>query len=167
MSTTIETCIVKGIHQETVREVRELMPDSVDLYELADLFRLFGDSTRIAILFHHSGFDPPDRRHLLTPEDAQKGNMPLVFGLSFLISAYLAYEMKWINHDDPLPEALHGTGAIDHRRFGIFFRDGLQGGEQNDNDQRRADPDIGGDHRDHRPGVGAQPDDGALNDVRA
>jgi ArsR family transcriptional regulator len=27
------------------------MPDQVDLYELADLFKLFGDSTRIAILW--------------------------------------------------------------------------------------------------------------------
>ena len=27
------------------------MPDAVDLYEVADLFKLFGDSTRIAILW--------------------------------------------------------------------------------------------------------------------
>lgn len=49
--TAVETCITEGIHQDTVRRVRRLMPEQVDLYELADLFKLFGDSTRIAILW--------------------------------------------------------------------------------------------------------------------
>ncbi len=51
MTTAIETCITKGIHQETVRDVKRLMPDAEDLYELAALFKLFGDSTRMAILW--------------------------------------------------------------------------------------------------------------------
>lgn len=51
INTTIETCITKGIHQETVRRVEKQMPDPVDLYELADLFKLFGDSTRLGILW--------------------------------------------------------------------------------------------------------------------
>lgn len=49
--TAIEACISEGIHHETVEKVRDLMPDQVGLYELADLFKLFGDSTRIAILW--------------------------------------------------------------------------------------------------------------------
>lgn len=49
--TAIETCISEGIHRKIVRKVRNLMPGPVDLYELADLFKLFGDSTRIAILW--------------------------------------------------------------------------------------------------------------------
>lgn len=49
--TPIETCLIKGIHEETVTGVRHQMPDAVDLYELADLFKLFGDSTRINILW--------------------------------------------------------------------------------------------------------------------
>ena len=49
--TAIETCITEGIHQKTVHKVRKLMPEQVDLYELADLFKLFGDSTRISILW--------------------------------------------------------------------------------------------------------------------
>ena len=55
----------------------------------------------------------------LTPEDAQKGNMPMVFGISFLVCAYLAYEMKWINHEDELPSIVHGFyhGA---RHVGLF-----------------------------------------------
>ena len=51
INTAIETCITKGIHQETVRGVEKRMPDPVDLYELADLFKLFGDSTRLGILW--------------------------------------------------------------------------------------------------------------------
>jgi ArsR family transcriptional regulator len=47
----LETCITEGIHQETVHEVRRRMPEQVDLHELADLFKLFADSTRISILW--------------------------------------------------------------------------------------------------------------------
>ena len=47
----IETCITKGIHRDTTRVVNKNMPDPVALYELADLFKLFGDSTRIGILW--------------------------------------------------------------------------------------------------------------------
>jgi ArsR family transcriptional regulator len=50
-TTAVETCVTEGIHRDTVEKVRNLMPDTVELYELADLFKLFGDSTRIAILW--------------------------------------------------------------------------------------------------------------------
>ena len=48
---TIETCVTKGIHRDTIRTVHQSMPDPVALYELADLFKLFGDSTRLGILW--------------------------------------------------------------------------------------------------------------------
>ena len=47
----VETCITKGIHEEIIRSVNRKMPDPADLYELADLFKLFGDSTRLGILW--------------------------------------------------------------------------------------------------------------------
>ena len=47
----VETCITKGIHEDIIRNVNQKMPDPVVLYELADLFKLFGDSTRIGILW--------------------------------------------------------------------------------------------------------------------
>ena len=47
----VETCITKGIHGDIIRTVKLNMPDTVALYELADLFKLFGDSTRIRILW--------------------------------------------------------------------------------------------------------------------
>lgn len=51
MTTAVETCMTVGIHKEIVKKVRRQMPDAVDLYEVADLFKLFGDATRIAILW--------------------------------------------------------------------------------------------------------------------
>ncbi len=38
-------------HEEMVRQVLEQLPDDEVLYELADLFKVFGDSTRIKILY--------------------------------------------------------------------------------------------------------------------
>lgn len=51
MTTAVETCITKGIHEDTIQTVKHQMPDFVELYELADLFKLFGDSTRLSILW--------------------------------------------------------------------------------------------------------------------
>ena len=47
----VETCAIKGIHRSTVRAVRRAMPEVVHLYDLADFFKLFGDSTRLGILW--------------------------------------------------------------------------------------------------------------------
>ena len=49
--TALETCVTEGIHPETIRSVKRSMPDPVAQYELADLFKLFGDSTRLGILW--------------------------------------------------------------------------------------------------------------------
>jgi DNA-binding transcriptional ArsR family regulator len=51
INASVETCAVKGIHQNTIQSVLQKLPDQVALYELADLFKLFGDSTRISILW--------------------------------------------------------------------------------------------------------------------
>ncbi len=47
----VETCITKGIHKETIHSVKQNMPDTVALSDLADLFKLFGDGTRLGILW--------------------------------------------------------------------------------------------------------------------
>ena len=48
---TAETCTQKGIHRQVVHTARREMPDTVTLYDLAEFFKLFGDSTRIGILW--------------------------------------------------------------------------------------------------------------------
>lgn len=55
----------------------------------------------------------------LTEEKIQSGNMLVTFGLTFLITAYMAYEMRWVNHPDELNPILHG---IYHgvRNIGVF-----------------------------------------------
>ena len=44
-------CDEKEVHEDRGRFVHENMPSEDDLYDLAELFKAFGDSTRIRILF--------------------------------------------------------------------------------------------------------------------
>ena len=46
-----EQCEAVHVHQELVEQVNETMPDEEILYDLAELFKIFGDSTRIRILY--------------------------------------------------------------------------------------------------------------------
>ena len=39
------------LHEEAVAAVRKQMPDEDDLYDLAELYKVFGDSTRIKSLY--------------------------------------------------------------------------------------------------------------------
>ena len=45
------TCECQEIHEDLLKIVNETMPDEEELYDLADLFKVFADSTRIRILF--------------------------------------------------------------------------------------------------------------------
>ena len=47
----VETCDTFEPHEELVNKVRDKMPDVDKLYDLAELFKVFGDSTRIRILY--------------------------------------------------------------------------------------------------------------------
>ena len=46
----VERCDFVHVHKDIVKDVREHMPDVEKLQELADFFKVFGDSTRIRIL---------------------------------------------------------------------------------------------------------------------
>lgn len=45
-----ETCNCNIIHEDIVEKVKNTIPDEGVLYDLADLFKVFGDSTRIKII---------------------------------------------------------------------------------------------------------------------
>ena len=47
----IERCGYLFVHENTVADVLRAMPDDETLYDLAELFKVFGDSTRIRILY--------------------------------------------------------------------------------------------------------------------
>lgn len=49
--TQSHTCGCKIIHHEILQAVQAKMPEEINLYELADFFKIFGDSTRIGILW--------------------------------------------------------------------------------------------------------------------
>ena len=46
-----DICDSVEIHSELIKMVTEKLPDEEKLYDLAELFKVFGDSTRIRILF--------------------------------------------------------------------------------------------------------------------
>lgn len=46
----MDSCNCNVIHEDVVREVKEKLPKEEILYDLAELFKVFGDSTRIKIL---------------------------------------------------------------------------------------------------------------------
>ena len=48
---TLELCEATEIHEDLLKVVRDTMPEETELYDLAELFKVFGDSTRIRILF--------------------------------------------------------------------------------------------------------------------
>ena len=48
---TVECCGYLCVHEDVVAKVKEEMPCDEHLYDLAELFKVFGDSTRIRILY--------------------------------------------------------------------------------------------------------------------
>lgn len=51
MNNTAPSCESISVHEDIVAKVNEVMPDEELLYDLAELYKVFGDSTRIKILF--------------------------------------------------------------------------------------------------------------------
>ena len=47
----VECCDFIHAHEDIIAKVNETMPDEEILYDLAELFKIFGDSTRIKILY--------------------------------------------------------------------------------------------------------------------
>jgi len=50
MKKSVPGCSVIVVHEKAVAEVRRILPKDEILYELADFFKVFGDTTRIKIL---------------------------------------------------------------------------------------------------------------------
>ncbi len=50
LSTKVESCKCTIIHEDIINRVKDIMPEEETLYDLAELFKVFGDSTRIKIL---------------------------------------------------------------------------------------------------------------------
>ncbi|MCC8150420.1 MAG: metalloregulator ArsR/SmtB family transcription factor [Lachnospiraceae bacterium] len=47
----MEICDTVEVHEDLVKKVMETMPEETELYDLAELFKIFSDSSRIRILF--------------------------------------------------------------------------------------------------------------------
>ncbi len=44
-------CEYMHVHEDIVERVNQVMPEEEQLFDLAELFKVFGDSTRVKILF--------------------------------------------------------------------------------------------------------------------
>jgi ArsR family transcriptional regulator len=44
-------CEFMHVHEGLVKQIQQVMPDEDSLYDLAELYKIFGDSTRIKILY--------------------------------------------------------------------------------------------------------------------
>ena len=51
LKNTAPTCDYLHVHEDKVEHVLSKLPQDEQLYDLADLFRMFGDTTRIRILY--------------------------------------------------------------------------------------------------------------------
>ena len=49
--TDVERCDIHEVHPDIVKRIQAQMPDEDELYDLAELFKAFGDSTRMRILY--------------------------------------------------------------------------------------------------------------------
>lgn len=47
----IESCNCSTVHEDILKKVKEHLPKEEVLYDLAEIFKVFGDSTRIKILY--------------------------------------------------------------------------------------------------------------------
>lgn len=48
---SVEKCEYMCIHEDNIKKVKDTIPHDELLYDLAELFKVFGDSTRIKILY--------------------------------------------------------------------------------------------------------------------
>ena len=46
-----EICESSEIHEDLLKIVNETLPEETELYDLAELFKVFGDTTRIKIIY--------------------------------------------------------------------------------------------------------------------
>ena len=51
MEKELACCEVNEVHSSVLQKIIAEMPDEIELYNLAELFKVFGDSTRIRILY--------------------------------------------------------------------------------------------------------------------
>ena len=52
---SVPSCECEEIHSDIIEKKREEMPDEATIYDLADFFKIFGDSTRMRILYAIDG----------------------------------------------------------------------------------------------------------------
>lgn len=51
MSNNVDLCQCKEVHEQVVENIKESIPDEAIVQKLAELFKVFGDGTRLKIIY--------------------------------------------------------------------------------------------------------------------
>ena len=51
MSNNVDLCQCKEVHEQVVENIKESIPDDAIVQKLAELFKVFGDGTRLKIIY--------------------------------------------------------------------------------------------------------------------
>lgn len=51
MSNNIDLCQCKEVHDQVVEKIKESIPDDTTVQKLSELFKVFGDGTRLKIIY--------------------------------------------------------------------------------------------------------------------
>ena len=102
MRENFPVCEISCIHTDDVDTVRAQMPEDEVLYELADLFKVFSDSTRIKILWALSVRElcVCDIAHLLDMTQSAISHQLRTLKLSRLVKSRKAGKIVYYSLDD-------------------------------------------------------------------
>ena len=102
MRENFPVCEISCIHTDNVDTVREKMPEDEVLYELADLFKVFSDSTRIKILWALSVSElcVCDIAHLLDMTQSAISHQLRTLKLSRLVKSRKSGKIVYYSLDD-------------------------------------------------------------------
>ncbi len=102
MRENFPVCEISCIHTDDVDTVREKMPEDEVLYELADLFKVFSDSTRIKILWALSVSElcVCDIAHLLDMTQSAISHQLRTLKLSRLVKSRKSGKIVYYSLDD-------------------------------------------------------------------
>ena len=112
MNTEVCSCTI--IHQEIIIQVKETMPEEETLYDLADFFKILGDSTRVKILYALSVSEMCvcDIAALLSMTQSAISHQLRVLKQSKLVKARREGKIVYYSLDDEHVEQIFGQGLI-------------------------------------------------------
>jgi ArsR family transcriptional regulator len=107
-------CGVTIVHKETVERVRQALPGDETLFELADFFKVFGDSTRIKVLqaLYHSELCVCDLASILGASQSAVSHQLKTLRMSNLVKYRRDGKLVYYSLSDEHVGAILGQGLV-------------------------------------------------------